>query len=258
MSLAHSEGLNYTCKGVLLDKEKKVLTKYSGNCYGGMLGGRVQDLLSQASWFDFYWVDRVSEHYGNTKLANEAFKYIRETGIMRFATIKRISYEDMQHKVFDGYSNYFRLRINVRRIKPTEAFLVGCIMRTFTVSPQIIDNFVKLCRLHGNEIDKSLLFLMAYKVTWNASLKTNMPEGHSVIPWTFDKLSGVTFKKFLDLASGQKPFYKSETYGDIQLHTTFNSVVGENPYGAPRYSRSLTLVKYSPDVVKTLIQEETV
>ena len=265
MSLNYDANFDYTCVGQLVGLKGKVFHTYRANCYAGALN--ISDKLRgnrEIKYYDFYWADNVSRHFGNVKRANLAISLIKEMGIMKNATVARVRFDKIDERArqkLPESTYYLRLRFNFDRCIGEEMFLIGCIVRTFSSSPVIINNFVRLCRIYKGKIDISHLFLLAYNITWGNSNYPTYRGGHSVVSFGYEEISGVTFKEFISLAkkAGAEPLRISNTYSKLRLEETFVAhKVTEDKYGYWRSSNTGKVTKYSREAVKSFLPKEKV
>lgn len=265
MSLDYQHNLDYNCVGQLKTLKGKVVHTYRANCYASCLPLPEQHQKNpDVKFYDFYWADNLSAHYGNTEVSDKAIALLKKSGVMRNTKVRRSRLAGI--KIPKAYKlpnceYYLRIRFDIDKCKGEELFLIGVIFRTFTTYPKILDNFVKLYREFGSKIDQSLLLISAHNLSWDANLTITGNSGHMICPPGFKKLSGTTFKDFLDIVDSKKlkVLRWSEGYDKVRLDDTFISRSKlKDKYGYPVSNFTRSLTPFSKEAVQSFLTPEEI
>lgn len=240
-------------------------------CFGNCLSYTIIDHLKSkdVQYYDYYWCDRVSQHYKSHGKINEFINIMRDCGVLRNAEITLLDNESINKDTLVNISEYykdtgyyFRLRFDVTKCTAQEMFFVGGIFRTISNSPRIIRDFLRLYKLHGKEKDPSHLFMIAHAVSWTKR-PPSQAAGHAFMLDSFVSLTGRTFADYLKhLDKGYYPVIKTSsrysTSEGVQAFFVTRVLKGivYNIYKSSIHFNRSGGVKYAKEVIESFFDVE--
>lgn len=173
----------------------------------------------QLKFYDVYWADAVSHHLKDTKTTRSYLRLLKKTGLLDNVKVTLLPSKNLPEDVIktfrniDAHCNYWlRVRSDVDKVTAQEMFLVGLAIRTVSNSPEVIPNFIRLCKMYQKKYAIDHLLFVAHVLSWGDSgIWVN--GGHSISPATFSYISGKTFKDFRQRVAVFPMLRNSTTYG---------------------------------------------
>lgn len=263
-------------RGSLTNSLGNSVYAYTWACYSGVFHDKVLKQLvdPDVKWYDVYWSDALSLVTKNRKSTEKTLKLLSSTGIFRNTEVTLIGVEDIPEDVMEGFhpkttwgydftkeANYWiRLRHDIDKCSGEEMFLVGSIVRTFALYPEVIQRFLKLVSKYGKKYEVSHLFLIAHSLTWTKE-EVNL-YGHRLVQSSFSVLTGKTFTNFLEDLDADPdtftPIRKSNHYLKKRVDVYFTESIGIKD----KYDRVSSMISrwggtlFSRNIIKTYFDKE--
>lgn len=239
-------------------------------CYAGSFFKPILTALKtpEAKWYEIYWSDALSFVEKNRKKTQKILELLSTTGIFRYTEIELIELKDVpDFFIEDDYTPFpenvpywIRLRHDIDKCSGEEMFLVGSIIRTFSLYPDVLLRFLRLYKMYSKKYSVTHLFLIAHSLTWEK--KGFYLGGHRIVENSFSILTGKTFNDFLeDLDNDHTafpPIRKSTHYNNKKIDSYFvTRLVTEGKYG--RLGNTMSRwqgTTFSRNIIKTYFDED--
>jgi len=242
MSLKYND-MNDVFRGAVLDENDGIISSSTAPCYGSFLRDSVQNALrsGRAKWYSVYINDAVTNHYKTKEKTQQFVDLIASTGLLRYTTVSWV--EKLPECLVRSGNNskgfFLELRTDIRKSSAQEMFLVGTVMRTLALQPQVITSFLRLHKWFGDKIETSILFVIANSLTFHKA-KIYNGRGHKFVDPAISYVTGKTFADALKVCENHPPLNKIvSAYPYTIGQETFFSVCHYIRRGGSKYSKGI-------------------